>query len=97
MPRPVKMTFHWARRPMWWRSMKIGRHVILRRNPDYWGNALPLRRGTHNFDEIRIEFYGDDTVMKEAFKARSVSYVRELNAEKWETNMISRRCNPARS
>ncbi|MGR3460673.1 MAG: extracellular solute-binding protein [Roseovarius sp.] len=60
-----------------------GRFVSLRRNPDYWGRDLPFRRGTHNFDEIRIEFYGDDTVLKEAFKAGLLSYVREFNAEAW--------------
>ena len=52
--------------------------------PDYWGKDLPLRQGVANFDEIRIEFYGDDTVLKEAFKGGAVSYVREFNAEKWE-------------
>ncbi|WP_288940248.1 extracellular solute-binding protein [uncultured Roseovarius sp.] len=64
---------------------EVGRHVILRRNPDYWGNDLPLRRGTNNFDEIRIEFYGDNTVLKEAFKARALSWIREFNADRWET------------
>lgn len=62
---------------------EVNRHVTLKRNPDYWGRDLPLRRGTNNFDEIRIEFYGDDTVLKEAFKAGLVSYVREFNAEAW--------------
>ncbi|WP_317054557.1 extracellular solute-binding protein [Roseovarius rhodophyticola] len=66
-------------------DFEAGRHVTLKRNPDYWGADLPLRRGTSNFDEIRIEFYGDDTVLKEAFKAKAVSFVRELNAEKWAT------------
>ncbi|MEO3414209.1 extracellular solute-binding protein [Roseovarius sp. CAU 1744] len=65
-------------------SYEVGRNVVLRRNPDYWGKDLPLRRGTSNFDEIRIEFYGDDTVLKEAFKGGAVSYVREFNAEKWD-------------
>jgi peptide/nickel transport system substrate-binding protein len=64
---------------------EVGRHVTLKRNPDYWGSDLPFRRGTNNFDEIRIEFYGDDAVLKEAFKAQAISYVRELNAEKWAT------------
>mgnify|MGYP005838616201 CR=1 FL=1 len=63
----------------------IGRSVTLRRNPDYWGRDLPLRRGTHNFDEIRIEFYADTTVLQEAFKAKKLSYIREFNAERWET------------
>lgn len=66
-------------------NYEIGRHVTLRRNPDYWGNDLPFRRGTMNFDEIRIEFYGDNTVLQEAFKAQAVSYLREFNAERWAT------------
>lgn len=64
---------------------EIGRHVTLRRNPDYWGRDLPLRRGTHNFDEVRIEFFGDNTVLREAFKAQTLSYLREFNAEDWAT------------
>ncbi|MBZ0123252.1 MAG: extracellular solute-binding protein, partial [Roseovarius sp.] len=64
---------------------EIGRHVTLRRNPDYWGRDLPFRRGTHNFDEIRIEFFGDNTVLREAFKAQTLSYLREFNAEDWAT------------
>ena len=64
---------------------EIGRFVLLRRNPDYWGADLPLRRGTNNFDEIRIEYYGDNTVLKEAFKAQTLSWIREFNAERWET------------
>ena len=64
---------------------EAGRFVRLTRNPDYWGRDLPLRRGTANFDEIRIEFFGDDTVLKEAFKGGLLSYVREFNAEAWAT------------
>jgi peptide/nickel transport system substrate-binding protein len=66
-------------------DFEVGRYVVLQRNPDYWGNALPLRRGTSNFDEIRIDFYADNTVMEEAFKAQEISYLREFNAERWET------------
>ncbi|MEB8386145.1 extracellular solute-binding protein [Rhodobacteraceae bacterium KMM 6894] len=69
--------------PYFIEDFEVDRNVILRRNPDYWGNDLPLRRGTANFDEIRIEFYGDDAVMKEAFKAGEISYIREFNAERW--------------
>jgi peptide/nickel transport system substrate-binding protein len=65
-------------------DFEVGRHVVLKRNPDYWGRDLPLRQGVHNFDEIRIEFYGDNTVLKEAFKAKAVSYIREFNADRWE-------------
>lgn len=60
-----------------------GRQVTLRRNPDYWGRDLPLRQGIANFDEIRIDFFGDGDVMFEAFKAGELSFYREFNAESW--------------
>lgn len=62
-----------------------GRSVTLRRNPDYWGRDLALRRGTQNFDELRIEFYGDQSVMFEAFKAGALTVMREYNADAWAT------------
>lgn len=62
-----------------------GRSVTLRRNPEYWGKDVPFRRGTMNLDEIKMEFYGDRTVLFEAFKAGELNMIRENNAEKWET------------
>nr|WP_241482182.1 extracellular solute-binding protein [Leisingera sp. ANG-Vp] len=62
-----------------------GRFVSLTRNPDYWGKDLPFRRGTQNFDELRIDFFGDQTVLFEAFKAGELSAVREFNADKWDS------------
>ncbi|MBK0329387.1 ABC transporter substrate-binding protein [Rhodobacteraceae bacterium F11138] len=66
-------------------DFEAGRYVTLRRNPDYWGKDLPFRRGTQNFDEMRIDFYGDQTVLFEAFKAGELTAMREFNAEKWNT------------
>ncbi len=62
-----------------------GRSVTLKRDPDYWGKDLPFRRGTHNFDEIRLEYFGDASVMLEAFKSGVLNVYRENNAELWET------------
>lgn len=64
---------------------EFGRNIVLKRNPDYWGANVPVVNGTQNFDEIRIEFYGDANVVFEAFKAGEVSYLREFNAENWAT------------
>ncbi len=64
-------------------SFDAGRRVTLTRDPDYYGADLPVRRGTHNFDEIVLDFYADGTVMLEAFKAGEISAVREFNAEAW--------------
>lgn len=62
-----------------------GRHVTLRRNPDYWGKDIPFRRGTQNLDELRIEFFGDQTVLFEAFKSGELNLLRAFNADKWKT------------
>ena len=62
-----------------------GRQVTLTRNPEYWGADVPFRRGTNNFDQIKIDFYGDANVLQEAFKAGEISAVREFNAEVWAT------------
>jgi peptide/nickel transport system substrate-binding protein len=64
---------------------EAGRYVTLKRNPDYWARDLPFRRGTHNFDQITLDFYGDANVLFEAFKAGEISAVREFNAETWAT------------
>ena len=62
-----------------------GRSVKFRRNPDYWAKDLPLRRGMMNLDELRVEFFGDGTVLFEAFKAGELTALREYNAEKWQS------------
>ncbi|WP_245624875.1 extracellular solute-binding protein [Jannaschia seosinensis] len=60
-----------------------GRYVELMRDEDYWGADLPFRRGTHNVDVIRMEFFGDATAHFEAFKAGELSSMRETNATSW--------------
>ena len=67
-------------------DFEAGRFLELSRNPDYWGENIPLRRGTQNLDTIRIEFFGDATVLFEAFKAGELTAVREFNAETWTSN-----------
>ncbi|MEX0340897.1 MAG: extracellular solute-binding protein [Arenibacterium sp.] len=66
-------------------DFRAGRQVTLTRNPDYWGKDLPFRRGTMNFDDIVIEFFGDGAVLFEAFKAGELTALREYNADKWNS------------
>ena len=67
-------------------DFKAGDSVTLTRNPDYWGKDVPFMQGQSNFDQIKIDFYGDSGVMFEAFKAGAISAVREFNVETWNTN-----------
>ena len=67
-------------------DVDAGRHVVLTRNPDYWGNdVVPFRRGQANLDEIRMEFFGDATAMFEAFKGGILTTNRETSVQKWDT------------
>jgi len=60
-----------------------GRFVELSRNPDYWGENVPFRRGTNRLDTIRMEFFADATAHFEAFKGGLINTIRETNVEKW--------------
>lgn len=62
-----------------------GRYVTLTRDPDYWGKDVPFMRGQANLDEIRMEFYGDQAVMFEAFKSGAMNVSRETDAQRWRT------------
>lgn len=64
---------------------EAGRFVQLTRNPDYWGADIAFRKGTHNYDSVKLDFYGDSKVLFEGFKAGEISAVREFNAETWES------------
>ncbi len=62
-----------------------GRSVRLVRLKDYWGTALPTQVGQNNFDELRFEFFRDNTVALEAFKADQVDWIAENSAKQWAT------------
>ena len=66
-------------------SVDAGRSIVYRRNPDYWGRDLPINRGQHNFDVIRYEYYRDDEVMLEAFRAGEYDLRQERSATRWAT------------
>ncbi len=62
-----------------------GRSVTYKRNPDYWAKDLPVAKGKHNFDEIIYEYYADNTVALEAFKAGEYDFRTESTARNWAT------------
>lgn len=57
--------------------------VELKRNENYWGKDLPVRRGFYNFDTIRFEFYQDTTVTLQALFAGSIDAREEYIAKIW--------------
>ena len=43
------------------------------------------RRGRHNFDRIRLDYYRDTTVLREALKSGRIDYRQENQAKAWAT------------
>jgi microcin C transport system substrate-binding protein len=62
-----------------------GRSVVLERVKDYWGADLPVRIGQNNFDEMRFEYFRDNLVALEAFKADQADWIVENSAKQWAT------------
>jgi microcin C transport system substrate-binding protein len=62
-----------------------GRSVRLERVRDYWGANLPTQVGLNNFDEMRFEFFRDNLVALEAFKADQADWIAENSAKQWAT------------
>lgn len=62
-----------------------GRSITYARVADWWGRDLPVNRGFHNFDTVKVEYYRDDDVMFEAFKAGAYDIRVENRAQRWVT------------
>jgi len=62
-----------------------GRSLVLERVKDYWGQNLPTQIGQSNFDELRYEYFRDNQVALEAFKADQVDLIAENSAKQWAT------------
>ncbi len=61
------------------------RSVKLERVKDYWGAKVPTQVGQNNFDEMRFEFFRDNLVALEAFKADQADWITENSAKQWAT------------
>jgi microcin C transport system substrate-binding protein len=60
-----------------------GRSVVFERNRDYWGEDLPINRGRHNFDSIRVEYYADAIAAFEGFTAGNYMFRQENSSQNW--------------
>jgi peptide/nickel transport system substrate-binding protein len=66
-------------------AVDAGKSVTFRRDPNYWGRALPINRGLWNFDELRFDFYRDANAYFEAFKAGLYDVRAETDPGRWQT------------
>ena len=55
------------------------------RNPDYWGDDLPVNVGAGNFDCFVYEYFADNTAAFEAFKVGDYLFHEEFFSVLWAT------------
>ncbi|HEX9463544.1 MAG TPA: extracellular solute-binding protein [Alphaproteobacteria bacterium] len=66
-------------------AFEAGRFVTIKLAPNYWGAKLPVNVGRNNFGGTRIDYYRDQTVALEAFKAGEYDIRVENQALAWAT------------
>ena len=66
-------------------DVDAGKSVTFKRDPNYWGRALPVTRGQWNFDSIRFDYYRDANAYFEAFKAGLYDLRTEDDPGRWQS------------
>ena len=66
-------------------EVKPGESISYRRNPNFWGNDLPVNKGLYNVDEYRFDYYRDANTLFEAFKGGLYDVRSEDNSTRWVT------------
>lgn len=64
-------------------SVDPGRKITYERVKDYWAADLLPNVGHFNFDTIIYDYFRDDMVAFESFKAGALDFRRELDAGRW--------------
>lgn len=63
-----------------------GRKITYERVKDYWAADLLVNKGLFNFDTLTYEYFRDDMVALEAFKAGNLDLRREWDAGRWASS-----------
>jgi len=64
-------------------ELDVGKRLVYRYDPNYWGAEHPLNVGNNNFEFIRFEYYADPTAAFEGFKAGQYTFRTENSSQKW--------------
>ena len=67
-----------------------GRSITYSRNPEYWASKHPVRKGMYNFDTIVVNYYKDQIVAVEAFKAGEFDFMMVNIAKQWARDMTGK-------
>lgn len=68
------------------KEFRAGKSVTYARVPEYWAKDLNVNVGQHNFDIVKYEYYRDNIVALEAFKADEYDWRIENVMKNWATS-----------
>ena len=68
-----------------------GQGIVYRRNPTYWGDAIPARKGMFNFGRVAYKLYKDADTQVAAVRAGEVDFLSETRMRYWCCQYIGRR------
>ncbi len=68
-----------------------GRTITYRRNPNYWGERIPVRRGTLNFDQVVYKLYKDTDTQVSGMRAADYDFYSEVKMRYWCCQYIGNR------
>ena len=60
-----------------------GRTLVLERDPDWWGADLPVNRGLHNFDRVRVEYFRNADALWSAVRTGAVTIFPDADPVRW--------------
>ena len=64
-------------------NFDIGNSITLKRKPDFWGHKLNVYQGRYNFNTVEVEYYRDQAIAFEAFKAGNFDLFYDYMAKNW--------------
>ena len=67
------------------KSLNPGRSITYELDENYWGKDLPVNVGQNNFGIMRYDYYRDEGVKREAFKAGAIDFFQEQTSKEWAT------------
>lgn len=71
--------------------VSFGKDITYVRDPHYWAQDLPVRRGMGNFGRISVKIYKDNTAKLEALKAGEFDMMRFFSAGDWARRVNGRK------
>jgi len=66
-------------------AVDIGRQIIYRYDPNWWGADLRINQGRNNFETIRVEYFADSSAAFEGFKSGVYTFRDENSSLQWAT------------